>query len=187
VVIEVELPRSEMIGTFQRYRQSRIVNGLVPTLPDFLDQFEPAIAPWTIITDIAPTTLRVRFFGTGMVSLMGTDTTGQYYALFLPEAARRKLFSSKLAASSWPSQKRRDRDSRTKSRHRRGFGSTGSSVRWWPRRARVGQPQLSHRQPQAHGHIPVALEQIYNSFGQARREQLVRATGIFFCGRRVGH
>ena len=70
MVIEVELPRSEMIGTFQRYQQSRIVNGLVPTLPDFLDQFEPAIAPWTIITDIAPTTLRVRFFGTGMVSLM---------------------------------------------------------------------------------------------------------------------
>jgi hypothetical protein len=102
VVLEVELPRPDSIEIFRSYWQSRIVSGLVPTLPDFLDQFEPTVAPWTMITDIEPNTMPIRFFGTGMVSLIGTDMSGQDYDAVLPAQARGERFARAHSAVTHP-------------------------------------------------------------------------------------
>jgi len=65
------------IREFYDYWLSLPKHALVPTLSNWLDHAVPHLQPLVAISDIhSPTRLKIRYFGTGLVEVMGADRTG---------------------------------------------------------------------------------------------------------------
>ena len=65
------------IREFYEYWASLPKHDYVPRLSDWLDHAVPYLQPFVAISDIiSPSRLKIRYFGAGLVEVMGADRTG---------------------------------------------------------------------------------------------------------------
>ena len=65
------------IREFFAYWNALPKHAFMPRLSDWLDHAVPHLQPFVAISDIiSPTRLKIRYFGTGLVEVMGSDRTG---------------------------------------------------------------------------------------------------------------